>query len=43
MITIKSFACLSRLNPADPALPIIQDLLNTLIVKLHLNLIKDLH
>jgi hypothetical protein len=32
MITIKSFACLSRLNPADPAVPIINDLLNTLIV-----------
>jgi hypothetical protein len=32
MITIKSFACLSRLNPADPALPIINDVLNTLIV-----------
>jgi hypothetical protein len=33
MITFKSFACLSKLNPADPALPIIQEFLNTLIVE----------
>jgi hypothetical protein len=33
MTTIKSYACLSRLNPADPAVPIINDLLNTLIVE----------
>ena len=33
MIKIKSYACLSKLNPADPALPIINDLLKTLIVE----------
>ena len=33
MITFKSFACLSKLNPADPALPVIRGFLNTLIVE----------
>jgi hypothetical protein len=33
MLTFKSFECLSRLGPHDPARPVINDLLNSIITE----------